>query len=72
MGSMPASLHHPASLPRRWSNPLLSLKALAYHDDPALAELSAVIRHDLIAAIKSVDPERLPMLTALRPRGERP
>jgi Nucleotidyl transferase AbiEii toxin, Type IV TA system len=53
-------------------NPLLSLKALAYHDDPALAELSAAVRRDLIAAIRRTDPQNLPVLAAIRQRGERP
>src|SRR5216684_627944 len=45
-------------------SPLLSLKALAYHDDPALAELSADVRRDLITAVTPVDPQHLPVLTA--------
>jgi hypothetical protein len=52
-------------------NPLLSLKALAYHDDPTLAELSTNIRQDLIAAVRAVDPHRLPVLAAVRKRPER-
>ena len=51
-------------------SPLLSLKALAYHDDPALAELSANIRRDLISAVRAVDLQRLPKLTAVRRRPE--
>ncbi len=53
-------------------NPLLSLKALAYHDDPALAGLSADIRRELITAVGTVDPHRLPILPAVRKRPERP
>jgi hypothetical protein len=53
-------------------NPLIALKALAYHDDPALAGLSAGLRRDLISALKRVDPERLPTLTPIRQRGARP
>lgn len=52
-------------------SPLLSLKALAYHNDPALAELSANVRQDLIAAVRAVDPHRLPVLAAVRQRPER-
>ena len=52
-------------------NPLLSLKALAYHDDRALAELSTDARRDLIAAVRAVDPQHLPVRTAVRKRPER-
>jgi hypothetical protein len=50
-------------------NPLLSLKAIAYHDDPALAELSQDIRRDLIEAVKATDAHKLPALTALKTRS---
>jgi hypothetical protein len=46
--------------------PLVALKALAYHDDPALTELSAEVRRDLIAAIKATDPQDLPDLAAIK------
>ena len=46
-------------------NPLISLKALAYHSDPALADLSTAIRRDLIAAIKAVDLDQLPELAPM-------
>lgn len=52
-------------------SPLLSLKALAYQDDPALAGLSPDVRRDLIAAVGTVDPHHLPPLTAVRKRPER-
>ena len=52
-------------------NPLLSLKALAYHDDRALAELSTDVRRELITAVTTVDPQHLPVLTAVRKRPER-
>jgi hypothetical protein len=52
-------------------SPLLSLKALAYHDDPALAGLSTDIRQDLVTAVRAVDPRHLPSLTAVRTRPER-
>jgi hypothetical protein len=51
-------------------NPLLGLKALAYHDDRALGELSADIRRDLVAAIRATDPQRLPTLAAVRRHPE--
>ncbi|HUI94419.1 MAG TPA: nucleotidyl transferase AbiEii/AbiGii toxin family protein [Xanthobacteraceae bacterium] len=51
-------------------NPLVALKALAYHDDRALADLSADIRRDLIAAVKATDPRRLPTLAAIKPAPE--
>jgi Nucleotidyl transferase AbiEii toxin, Type IV TA system len=51
-------------------SPLLSLKALAYHEDRALAGLSADVRQDLITAVSAVDPYRLPTLTAVRKRPE--
>ena len=47
-------------------NPLVALKALAYHEDRALAGLSPEIRRDLIAAIKNTDPQRLPALTPVK------
>jgi hypothetical protein len=53
-------------------NPLIALKALAYHDDPALADLPETMRRDLIAALKRVDLARLPVLTSVRQRGVRP
>lgn len=52
-------------------NPLLALKALAYLDDRALAELSADMRRDLIAAVKATDPQRLPALAAVKKKPER-
>jgi Nucleotidyl transferase AbiEii toxin, Type IV TA system len=51
-------------------SPLLSLKALAYHDDPTLADLSVDIRRDLIAALRAVDPRHLPVLAAVRKKAE--
>jgi hypothetical protein len=51
-------------------NPMLSLKALSYHDDRTLADLSAEIRRDLIAAVRAVDPQHLPVLAAVRKRAE--
>jgi Nucleotidyl transferase AbiEii toxin, Type IV TA system len=52
-------------------NPLVALKALAYHEDPSLTELSGDIRNDLIAAVQATDPCRLPKLSAVRQRPQR-
>jgi hypothetical protein len=49
-------------------SPLLSLKAIAYHNDPSLAGLPRQVRHDLIEAVKATDPQRLPALNAVRRR----
>ncbi len=53
-------------------SPILSLKAISYHDDAALTDLPANIRRDLVAAVQSTDPTKLPHLTAVRTRGEKP
>jgi hypothetical protein len=52
-------------------SPLLSLKALTYHEDAALTELSTDVRQDLITAVSAVDPYHLPSLAAVRARQER-
>lgn len=52
-------------------NPLIALKAISYHDDPALAELPAAIRKDLLKAVRAVDVHALPRLTAVRERPQR-
>jgi Nucleotidyl transferase AbiEii toxin, Type IV TA system len=52
-------------------SPLLSLKALAYHEDAALRALPADVRHDLTAAVAETDPRRLPVLHAVRTRAAR-
>jgi hypothetical protein len=52
-------------------NPLLALKALAYLEDRALAELSAEIRLDLIAAIKATDLQDLPVLAAVKNKAKK-
>lgn len=52
-------------------NPLIALKAISYHDDPALADLPASMRTDLIAAVRSVDLEHLPAIEAVKLRGKR-
>jgi hypothetical protein len=52
-------------------NPLLALKALAYHEDRALSEFSADMRRDLVAAVKATDPQHLPKLAAVKKKPER-
>jgi hypothetical protein len=49
-------------------NPLLSLKAIAYHDDRSLAALPKAIRKDLSEAVHATNPAQLPNLNAIRPR----
>src|SRR5205085_2031521 len=53
-------------------NPLLSLKAISYHDDPALAELPKNVRRDLLEAVTLTDPWKLPILNPLRTRTANP
>jgi hypothetical protein len=52
-------------------SPLLSLKALAYHEDGALRALPADVRRDLAAAVAATDPLHLPVLHAIRTRPAR-
>lgn len=52
-------------------SPLLALKAIAYHEEPALARLPAGLRQDLVAAVKSIDPMRLPVIKPIRARREK-
>jgi Nucleotidyl transferase AbiEii toxin, Type IV TA system len=47
-------------------SPLLSLKAIAYHDDASLAGLPMDSRNRLSAAVQKTDPARLPTLNATR------
>ncbi len=47
-------------------NPLLALKAIAYHDDPALAGLSNELKSDLAKTVQATDPEKLPILNPIR------
>jgi hypothetical protein len=53
-------------------NPLLSLKAISYHEDPGLAGLRRDIRRDLIEAVRNTDPTKLPVLNAIRGRTKKP
>jgi hypothetical protein len=66
--SLPAMLAAGAVIYGTEFNPLLSLKAIAYHDDPTLAGLPGNIRRDLIAAVQATDLHELPVLNAMRPR----
>ncbi len=52
-------------------NPLLSLKALCYFGDGDLAALPESVRSQLAAAVRAVDPARLPEMRPL-PGGLRP
>ena len=52
-------------------NALLSLKAISYHEDRALAGLPKDVRHDLIDAVRATDPHHLPTLKAARARAAR-
>jgi hypothetical protein len=47
-------------------NPLDALKAIVYHEDPALADLSDQVKRDLVKAVQDVDPDNLPILTPIR------
>ncbi|WP_026793281.1 nucleotidyl transferase AbiEii/AbiGii toxin family protein [Pleomorphomonas oryzae] len=49
-------------------NPLIALKAISYHDDPALTDLPTGIRKDLAKAVRAVDIHALPRLAAVRER----
>jgi Nucleotidyl transferase AbiEii toxin, Type IV TA system len=53
-------------------NPLLALKAIAYHAEPALADLPPDVRRDLVAAVQATDPQNLPALDAVARRGAKP
>lgn len=50
-------------------SPLIALKAISYHDEPALAALPEGLRRDLIAAVRQTDPTALPDLAPIRPHG---
>ena len=47
-------------------NPLDTLKALAYHQDPALASLADKVKTDLVGAVQVTDPENLPSLSPIK------
>jgi hypothetical protein len=52
-------------------NPLIALKAIGYHDDPALVDLPASIRSDLVSAVRRVDLKKLPYLSGIREKGSK-
>ncbi len=52
-------------------NPLISLKAISYHEDPALADLPQPVRRTLVEAVAGVDPVQLPPIEAFRRRSAR-
>jgi hypothetical protein len=52
-------------------NPLVALKALAYHDDLSAADLTEDARRDLAAAVASVNASRLPSIAPYRRRASR-
>jgi Nucleotidyl transferase AbiEii toxin, Type IV TA system len=70
--SLPEMLAAGAAIYGSQFNPLLSLKAISYHDDPALAALPPDVRRDLIAAVTATDPHALPVLKVHRTRAEMP
>jgi hypothetical protein len=52
-------------------DPLLSLKAISYHDDPALADLPKNVRNYLSEAVQATDPAKLPTLKPIRTRRQK-
>ena len=53
-------------------NPLLSLKAVSYHEDANLTGLPMTIRNRLSEAVQNTDPAKLPSLSAVKLRGGQP
>ncbi len=51
-------------------SPLIALKALAYHEEPALLRLPKGLRRDLASAVKAVDLSRLPAFEPIRRHGD--
>lgn len=68
---LPKMLAAGAVIYGRQFNPLTALKALAYHDDASLTDLSPKMRQALIEAVQNVDPRQLPMLEAVKNRAEK-
>jgi hypothetical protein len=66
--TLPQMLAAAAAIYGSQFNPLISLKAISYHDDPSLAGLPQLVRRDLIAAVKATDLANLPALDVVRPR----
>jgi hypothetical protein len=67
--SLPTMLAAAAVIYGNQFNPLLSLKAISYHDDPSLADLPKAVRNYLSEAVHSTDPAQLPNLNAIRTRA---
>lgn len=65
---LPAMMSAAAAIYGDAFSPLLSLKAISYHDDPSLEALPLSVRHALVAAVRAVDLLALPDLGAIRPR----
>jgi hypothetical protein len=55
---------------RQSLNPLDALKAIAFHQDPALVGLSERVKADLVQAVQTTDPENLPKLSPIKPWQE--
>jgi hypothetical protein len=51
----------------RQFSPVVSLKAVAYHEDPALAVIPDAMKRDLAYAARTTSPHRLPELKPFRP-----
>ena len=49
-------------------NPLISLKALTYHDDPSLKDLPEAVRRALVAAVRTARVDKIPNIDAIRRR----
>lgn len=69
---LPTMLAAGAIIYGRQFNSLTALKALAYHGDASLTNLSPEIRRALIEAVQNVDPRHLPTLKAVKKRAEKP
>jgi hypothetical protein len=50
-------------------SPLISLKAISYHDDASLAELPMAVRNRLSEAVRNTDPANLPALNPIKVGG---
>ena len=50
-------------------DPLVALKAISYLDDPALDALPSQVRDNLVDAVRTTDPRRLPELNPVRTRA---
>jgi hypothetical protein len=55
-----------------WLELAQTLKAIAYHADPALKALPQTVRNYLSEAAHNTDPTNLPVLKPLKVRGQKP